>query len=91
MSTRVPLYHRVLRWILTIEALLSWPAFLWMAIARDWTVFWLPLLFTAGAVVYRVGLRNTYGTEAGRPRPDYAAIARLEREVYGEAFRPPLA
>lgn len=54
---------------------------------RDWTLILAPLIFTAVVVFQWWACRKVYCTEPVRPRPDYAAIARMEREVWGEAFR----
>lgn len=52
------------------------------------------MAFLAGANVFCflvnvkvTSQRRAQVIEASRPRPDYALIARMEREVYGEAFR----
>ena len=58
--------------------------FTWAAITTGWT-----LALGAGlmAVFAVLGARSERDLrEHRRPRPDYALIARMEREVYGEAF-----
>lgn len=90
MSTqkRMPLYPAIMLRFNAIGTALMWPLFLWVAITRDWTVIFLPLLFTAGVTFQWLSLRREYGTpgQVG-PQPDYAAIGRMEREVWGETFR----
>jgi hypothetical protein len=53
--------------------------------ARDWTVIFAPLFFTAVVAFQWVAVRKVYGPP--RPRPDYAAITRMEREIYGQAVQ----
>ena len=79
---RLALFNRVMAWFVTCMAVASLPFFVILAL-RDWTVIFAALMFTAAAVMMQVGLRVIYA--ADRPRPDYAAIARMEQEVYGEA------
>ena len=81
---RVALVNRIMRWVLPCIGLAVWLACLPLAL-RDWTVIFAPLIFTAATVMHQVGVRTVYRAE--RPRPDCAAIAAMEREVYGEAFR----
>ena len=54
--------------------------------------FLLALVPIACIIALTVAVRVQSGTIKrrewlDRPRPDYAAIARMEREVYGEAFK----
>jgi len=81
---RVALLNRIMRWVVPCIAAVLWVEFILLAM-QDWTVIFAPLLMTAFVVAQQVGLRKVYATE--RPRPDYAAIARMEREVYGETFK----
>jgi uncharacterized protein YdbL (DUF1318 family) len=77
---RLALASRVVGWFLPILAALSLPFFIVDAL-RDWTVIFAWLLIVTGTVAQRFGLRKIY-----RAVPDYAAIAAMEREVYGETF-----
>ena len=77
-------WNRALAVFNTVIAAAMWPLFLILAL-RDWTLIIVPLVVTAGVTLQWVGLRMTYVPE--RPRPDYSAIAAMEREVYGEMFR----
>lgn len=79
------LANRFLSRLITWMAALSWPLFGWLVL-RDWTVVFVPLVITTGAVMHRVVMRQVYPSPPKRAVPDYAAIARMEREVYGEAF-----
>ncbi len=83
---RVALLNRVLGWYLTAMAAVSWPAFGWAAVTRDWTVMVVPPLVTACAVMHRIGMRQAYGRAAqareaepvppeGEPRFTAAVVA----------------
>ena len=54
---------------------------------RDWTLILAPLIFTAIVVFQWCAFRKIYAVIPATPRPDYSAIARMEREVYGETFK----
>jgi hypothetical protein len=77
---RIALFSRVMAWFIAALAILSLPFFIIDAL-RDWTLIFAWLLIASGAVAQRFGLRKIY-----RAVPDYAAIAAMEREVYGETF-----
>ena len=57
----------------------------WIAFSR--VVIWEPavLVFTASVLGFLAFVINR-DRQLGRPRPDYSAIAAMEREVYGETF-----
>lgn len=78
---RVALFGRVMSTVLMGMTAVLWALFLPVAVMRDWTVVFVPLLVTGGAVMQRVALRKVY-----RAAPDYSAIARMEREIWGEPF-----
>jgi len=51
--------------------------------------FWVPVLLVFAAVnvsCAAAGTRNLRRLQAGATRPDYAAITRLERDIWGQAF-----
>lgn len=77
---RIALLNRLMARFLIAMAALSWPIFLVLAL-RDWTVIFAPLVLTGLVAMEWMALQKIY---AGRP--DYAAIARMERDIFGEAF-----
>ena len=80
---RVALFNRIMGWVLPCVTVALWV--LCILLVRDWTVSVAPLMMTAAVVAQRLGMRRVYGVD--RPRPDYSAIAAMEREVYGEEFK----
>lgn len=83
----VPLFQRFMLRFNTCAAVLSWPAFGWLALTRDWTVIVVPLIMTTGVVMQSLLSRKIYGTSRPlRQVPDYSAIARMERDVWGQAL-----
>lgn len=73
---------RILAGFLACIAVVLWAECLFLAVTRDWTLALAPLLPTAAAVLIRVGMWHVYGA-----RPDYSAIAAMEREVLGGDVR----
>jgi hypothetical protein len=79
----VALFNRIGGAFLAVAAALMAAPVAWYALTRDWTVVIPWLVLATGAVTHRVAMRKTYGVEC---RPDYAAIARMERDIWGQAF-----
>ena len=77
---RVAMFTRVSAAFVTCLAVLLWPWCLFLAM-RDWTLIFVPLILTTAVVIQRLAMRKIY-----RAEPDYAAIAHIEREIYGKAF-----
>jgi hypothetical protein len=80
---KVPLFLRIMFWFLCAETVAAWVLFLPL-FTRDWTVAFAPLLVTTGLVLMRATMGKVYGPA---PQvPDYAAIARMERDIWGQSF-----
>jgi hypothetical protein len=84
---RVALATRIGGAFIAIAAALSWPLFLFLAVTRDWTVIFAPLLITAGAVVQRAGMRKVYGVPA-EPEPVPEPEPRVPRDLDRPYPRP---
>jgi hypothetical protein len=81
---RIGAANRYLGWLLTALAVLCWPLFLFIAITRDWTVAFAPLLPTAGAAVRWLAVRKVCGIrDASRPACAHASAVPVE-SVTGE-------
>jgi hypothetical protein len=61
--------------------------FIWNVVAGDWIALLSAVVLAALAVTLVFQTRQIRNLrEQLRPRPDYAAIARMERDVWGETF-----
>ncbi len=79
-------FARIWRWFLAAAMAIQGAAFALDLLQREWAQACLPLA-CAGLVahVMRWNARTIAALEKrNRPRPDYARIATLEREIYGK-------
>jgi hypothetical protein len=86
LSPATRLVLRICFCLMVPMTLLIWAESLSMAFTRDWTVAFVPPLPTAGVILMGVILRADRQAREPSRKPDYALIAAMEREVYGETF-----